>query len=108
MTHYIAQIDELLEKMFAIKSLVLPANRRFVERYLDSVWSFVTELTSGFRRAEWSHVLREKFHSHVARQEVEMRERLETVRYDIDAADTLLLVIGPGRIEKVSSNIVPT
>ncbi|KAI0757703.1 hypothetical protein C8Q80DRAFT_1091665 [Daedaleopsis nitida] len=100
MTHYVAEIDRLLEKMFAIKSSVLPANRRFVERYLDSVWSFVTELTSGFRRAEWNDTLQEKFQTYVSAEEANMRGQLETVRYDIDAADTLLLITGPGRIEK--------
>ena len=63
MTHYIVEIDRLLDNMFAIKSLVLPANRRFVERYLDSVWSLITELTTGFRRAEWNDAMREKFQS---------------------------------------------
>lgn len=101
MTHYAVQIDNLLEKMFAIKSLILPANRRFVEKYLDSVWSLVTELTTGFRRAEWSDALRERFQSYVLAEEEKMREQLEIVRYDIDAADTLLLITGPGRIEKV-------
>ena len=101
MTHYIVEIDRLLDNMFAIKSLVLPANRRFVERYLDSVWSLITELTNGFRRAEWNDAMREKFQSYVVEEENKMRERLETIRYDIDAADTLVLVTGPGRIEKV-------
>lgn len=101
MTHYIVEIDHLLDNMFAIKSLVLPANRRFVERYLDSVWSLITELTTGFRRAEWNDAMREKFQSYVVEEENKMRERLETIRYDIDAADTLVLVTGPGRIEKV-------
>ncbi|TBU41129.1 hypothetical protein BD309DRAFT_868889 [Dichomitus squalens] len=100
MTHYVVQIDHLLDKMFAVKSHVLPANRRFVERYLDSVWSLITELTTGFRRAEWNDAMRENFQSYVVDEENRMRERLETIRYDIDAADTLILVTGPGRIEK--------
>ncbi len=101
MTHYVVQIDHLLNKMFAVKSLVLPANRRFVERYLDSVWSLTTELTMGFRRAEWSNAMRDKFESYVVEEEDRMRKKLETIRYDIDGADTLTLVTGPGRIEKV-------
>ncbi|KAM5542294.1 hypothetical protein V8D89_004167 [Ganoderma adspersum] len=100
MTRYIVQIDQLLNKMFAVKSLILPANRRFVERYLDCVWSLITELTSGFRRAEWSDAMREKFESYVVEEEDRVRRKLETIRYDIDGADTLILVVGPGRIEK--------
>ena len=103
MSRYASQIDELLEKMFAVKSSVLPANRRSVERYLNSVWSLITELTTGFRRAEWTDTLRTKFESYVTEEEARMREKLETVRYDIDAADTLTLIAGPGRIEKVRS-----
>ena len=101
MTYYIVEIDTLLEKMFSLKSLVPPANRRFIEQYLHSTWSLITELTTGFRRAEWNDLMREKFQAYVSQQEKEMRGRLEKVRYDIDAADTLLLVTGPGRIEKV-------
>ena len=101
MTRYIVQIDQLLNKMFAVKSLVLPANRRFVERYLDAVWTLITELTLGFRRAEWSDTMREKFESYVVEEEDRVRKKLETIRYDIDGADTLILVVGPGRIEKV-------
>ena len=101
MTHYVVQIDHLLNKMFAVKSLVLPANRRFIERYLDSVWSLITELTMGFRRAEWSDMMRNKFESYVMEEEDRMRRKLEAIRYDIDGTDTLILVTGPGRIEKV-------
>ncbi|PIL29997.1 hypothetical protein GSI_07908 [Ganoderma sinense ZZ0214-1] len=100
MTHYVVQIDQLLNKMFSVKSLVLPANRRFIERYLDAIWSPITELTLGFRRAEWSEVMREKFERYVVEEEDRMREKLETIRYDIDGADMLTLVTGPGRIEK--------
>ncbi|RDX45005.1 hypothetical protein OH76DRAFT_1457767 [Lentinus brumalis] len=100
MTHYVSRIDDLLAKMFAIKSDVLPANRRFVDYYLDSVWSWITELTTGFRRAEWSDTMRDRFQSYVLEEEVKMRRKLELVRHDIDAADTLLLVIGTGRVEK--------
>ena len=108
MSRYAAQIDELLEKMFAVKALVLPANRRSVERYLSTSWSLIKELTAGFRRAEWTDTLHAKFSSYVADEEDRMRRRLETIRYDIDAADTLVLVTGPGRIEKVSGLCVDT
>ena len=101
MTQYIIQIDELLAKMFAIKTGVLPANRRFIDYYLDRVWSWVTELTSGFRRAEWTDVMRDRFQSYISEEETKMRLKLDLVRHDIDAADTLLLIIGTGRVEKV-------
>ncbi|KAI0668784.1 hypothetical protein C8Q78DRAFT_1081152 [Trametes maxima] len=100
MTDYAAKIDNILGKMFAVKSHVLPANRRSVDQYLDSVWSPITELTTGFRRAERNDVLEERFESYVTSEENRLRDALAGVRYDIDAADTLQLVTGPGRIEK--------
>lgn len=101
MTQYVIQIDDLLAKMFAVKAQVLPANRRFVDYYLDRVWSWVTELTTGFRRAEWSDAMRDRFQSYISEEEAKMRSKLALVRHDIDAADTLLLIIGTGRVEKV-------
>lgn len=103
MSRYAAQIDEVLEKMFAVKSRVLPANRRSVERYLNATWSPITELTAGFRRAEWTENLRTKFQGYVEDEERKMIAKLEAFRYDIDAADTLNLITGPGRIDKVGS-----
>ncbi|OSC97068.1 hypothetical protein PYCCODRAFT_1472108 [Trametes coccinea BRFM310] len=37
MTWYVVDIDHILDKMLAIRSHVLPANRRSVERYLDQL-----------------------------------------------------------------------
>ena len=49
--------------------------------------------------------LQERFKSYVEAEEEWLHEGLETVRYDINAMDTLLLVTGPGRIEKVRSAV---
>ena len=101
MTHYVIEIDRILDKMFAVKPHVLPANRRSVELYLDQIWSPITALTTGFRRADRNDVLEERFQSYVLAEEDRLRDALERVRYDIDAPDTLQLITGPGRIEKV-------
>ncbi|KAI0770883.1 hypothetical protein BD413DRAFT_613421 [Trametes elegans] len=100
MSRYASEIDHLLEKMFSVKSHILPANRRSVERYLDSVWSPITELTTAFRRVERYDTVAERFQSYVDAEETRLREELARMRYDIDAADTLQLITGPGRIEK--------
>ncbi|KAI0353281.1 hypothetical protein OH77DRAFT_1407600 [Trametes cingulata] len=100
MTHYATEIDQLLDKMFAVRRHVLPANRRSVEQYLDGVWSPITQLTTGFRRAERNDVVEERFRDYIVMEETRLRGALECVRYDIDAPDTLQLVTGPGRIEK--------
>ncbi|KAI1785192.1 hypothetical protein LXA43DRAFT_1100597 [Ganoderma leucocontextum] len=76
-TKYQGMITSICAKMFAIRSQVLPANRHAVDKYLQTVWKNISILGNS-----------------------RLREGLETVKYDIDAMDTLLLVTGPGRIEK--------
>ncbi|CDO69805.1 hypothetical protein BN946_scf184803.g3 [Trametes cinnabarina] len=95
MTRYVVEIDHLLDKMFAVKSHVLPANRRAVERYLDQVWSPITELTTAFRRAERNDVVEDRFRDYADAEEDRLREGLMGVKYDIDAADTLQLYLFP-------------
>ncbi|KAI0653783.1 hypothetical protein C8Q70DRAFT_1059002 [Cubamyces menziesii] len=100
MTHYVIEIDRILDKMFAVKPHVLPANRRSVELYLDQIWSPITALTTGFRRADRNDNLDDRFRDYASAEECRLRDALERVRYDIDAPDILQLVTGPGRIEK--------
>ncbi|KAH9855711.1 hypothetical protein C2E23DRAFT_723446 [Lenzites betulinus] len=100
MTRYTTEINDILDKMFAVKAHILPANRRFVEQYLDVVWSPITELTTGFRPIERNDVVEDRFRSYVDAEEKRLRDALEDIKYDIDAGDILQLVTGPGRIEK--------
>ena len=102
MSDYAAKIDIILAKMFSIKSEVLPANRSSVDKYLDTVWQLISELTTGLRRIPMDDVLFSKFESYIKWEEDRLHTNLKTVKYDIDAADTLELVRGPGRIEKVN------
>lgn len=101
-TYYRNKVVDLLGKMFAIQSLIHPANAQAVEKYLATVYRSVCTLTSSFVCANESDALKAHFQSYVDDEEKRLREGLETVRYDIDAIDTLTLVTGPGRIEKVS------
>lgn len=104
-TYYRNKIVDLLGKMFAVQSLIHPANAQAVENYLATVYKSVCTLTSSFVCANESDALEARFQSYVDEEEKRLREGLETVRYDIDAIDTLTLVTGPGRIEKVSTGI---
>ena len=101
MSDYAGKIDVLLAKMFALKPLVLPANRNAMERYLWVVWTCVTMLTNAFRRVDIDETLLSKFDDYTKSEESRLLKNLETVKYDIDARDTLELIRGPGRIEKV-------
>ncbi|TFK85020.1 hypothetical protein K466DRAFT_647032 [Polyporus arcularius HHB13444] len=99
-TIYRDKINDLFAKMFALKGDVHPAVRNSVDTYLHTVWTGISELTSSIDPYYAPESLREKFQSYVDDEESRLREGLEAVRYDIDAMDTLVLVTGPGRIEK--------
>ncbi|KAJ7248435.1 hypothetical protein C8J57DRAFT_1358239 [Mycena rebaudengoi] len=99
---YKTKIRELIAKMFAIMTNVLPANRATANEYLDLVYRGVTSLESSIAPCFITDSLQEKFRSYVEAEEARLRDNLKDVRYDIDARDTLALVIGPGRIERVS------
>ncbi len=87
--------------MFALKEFIHPAVRSSVDTYLHTVWTGISELTTAIDAYHPPEALRDKFQSYIDDEEHRLREGLETVRYDIDAMDTLVLVTGPGRIEKV-------
>ncbi|KAI1783152.1 hypothetical protein LXA43DRAFT_1187180 [Ganoderma leucocontextum] len=99
-TKYRDMIVNICAKMFSIRPYIHPANRNAVDKYLQTVWQRISTLTLSFVNANQPDSLQERFKSYVDAQEQRLREGLETVRYDIDAMDTLLLVTGPGRIEK--------
>ena len=101
MTIYANKIRELIAKMFALRTLVLPANRTAVNTYLESIYRDVTSLESGVQPCYVNEALQEKFSSYVEAEEARLRGNLEAVEYDIDAANTLALVTGEGRIERV-------
>ena len=105
-TKYRDMIANICAKMFAIRPYIHPANRHAVDKYLQTVWHKITTLTLSFVNANQPDSLQERFRSYVEAEEKRLREGLETVRYDIDAMDTLLLVTGPGRIEKVVGGLV--
>ena len=102
-TIYRDKINHLFAKMFSLKSHIHPAVRSSVDTYLHTVWTGISELTLSLEPYYPPEGLREKFQSYIDDEEQRLREGLEAVRYDIDAMDTLVLVTGPGRVEKVST-----
>ncbi len=106
-TKYRDMIATLCAKMFAVRSQVHPANQHAIDRYLKTVWKNVSTLCNSVVRTDQAESLQERFKSYVEAEEQRLREGLETIKYDIDAMDTLLLVTGPGRIEKVSRTLSP-
>ncbi|KAJ7481705.1 hypothetical protein FB451DRAFT_135256 [Mycena latifolia] len=100
MSIYATKIRELIAKMFAVRTLVLPANRTAVNSYLETIYNGVTSLESGLAPCYVNEALQEKFSSFVEAEEARLRGNLEAVDYDLDAANTLSLVTGQGRIER--------
>ena len=101
-TYYADKIVQLFAKMSAIRPSILSANQGAVQDYLQTVWKSVCTITSSFVRTYQPDSLQQRFASYVEAEECRLRDGLKTVRYDIDAMDTLSLITGPGRIEKVS------
>ncbi|KAJ7167639.1 hypothetical protein C8R46DRAFT_1093665 [Mycena filopes] len=100
MTRYAVKSRELLAKMFALRLNVLPANRAPVNKYLESVYQSVTTLLSGLNPCYVNESLQEKFNDYVLAEEARLRGNLEAIAFDIDAINTLSLVVGQGRIER--------
>ncbi|OSD01341.1 hypothetical protein PYCCODRAFT_541681 [Trametes coccinea BRFM310] len=99
-THYRDEIVYTLAKMFSMRPRILDANIHAVQKYFETVYQRVCNLTSSFVTEYQSDALKARFQSYVDAEEQRLREGLETVHYDIDAIDTIALITGPGRIEK--------
>ena len=84
----------------------LPVNRSGVEYYLQKVWRVGFELCVPLTRRKYLRFLpdwlEEKFSDYVLHEEGRIRKNLEDVKYDLDALETVYIVAGPGRIEKVN------
>lgn len=100
------EIEDLYAQMVLLKKEVriqMPCNTRYVNDYIEGTWQHVTALTSAIERydapAPW---LEEKFADYAKSQEKLLEERLEIIKYSIDALDTVLSVVLRGtRIEEV-------
>jgi len=87
--------------MQGVRTTVLPPNREAVDKYCDFVWNAVhtltvpaTSLSSGLDSAE-------KFKLHLEAEEARLDKNLRAVDYVIDGIDTLTLLTGGCRIERV-------
>jgi hypothetical protein len=87
--------------MFSIRDELLPENRYWADYYLRNVWPVAFKLTKGFRPANIPEHIEAKFQSFADLEEERIKQNLDGIRFDIDALDTVYVVAGPGRIEKV-------
>ena len=88
--------------MHSVRRSVLPENRFWVDYYLGKVWQRAAQLCHSLALlGELPPWLEDKFKAYVDCEEKRIKDNLSSVRYDIDALDTVYIVAGPGRIEKV-------
>lgn len=104
MIDYAGKIDAILAKMDGISKEILPANRSSVDTYASLVWDSVEALTVTLKD-EYSWINQDKFATYIQSEEDRLKERLKGVDYIIDGKDTLSLIAGVGRPERVSVSI---
>ena len=87
--------------MFAILPNIHKDNVNSINDYLQSIYPGIVTLQMSVTPCSISEGLQAKFKSYVEAEESRLKESLEQVEYHIDAMDTLTLITGPGRIERV-------
>jgi hypothetical protein len=102
---YARKIEDLFAKMEGVRSVVLPPNREVVDRYFSWVWSAVHTLTAAVLSQNSSQNSgpdnSKRFNSYLEAEEARLENNLRAVDYVIDGIDTIPLITGVGRIEKV-------
>ncbi len=102
---YARKIEELFAKMEGVRSVVLPPNRGVIDAYFGYVWQAVHTLTASVTsqtssQSSGSDDLK-TFKSYLEAEQARLGNNLRAVDYIIDGVDTIPLIAGVGRIEKV-------
>jgi len=100
---YAQKIEDLFAKMEGIRAEVLPPNREGVDYYFIVIWKRVHRLTDAAPSPLYLSFDPEKFRSYLEAEEIRLSANLKAVNYIIDGTDTLSLITGEGRIEKVGT-----
>jgi hypothetical protein len=98
---YAHKIEDLLAKMDGVRTEVLPLNFEAIVNYFSSVWEYLHTLTAPVLSLQPSQDDPDKFKSYIEAEEARLENNLRAVDYIIDGTDTLTLITGVGRIEKV-------
>lgn len=105
---YAFKIQTLRVQMTRISVDVLHCNRARVDKYLASgslcvVDYLLRSLLSSWDPSDDDPSLMIHFEDYVEAEEQRLQKNLQEFRWDIDASNILLLIIGSGRIERVRS-----
>jgi hypothetical protein len=98
---YSRKIEHLFAKMEGVRSMVLPPNRVAIDRYFAYVWEAVHTLTAAVLSQYSRPDDPTRYKSYLKAEEARLGNNLRAVDYVIDGIDTLPLIAGMGRIEKV-------
>jgi hypothetical protein len=84
---------------------VLPPNQKFFDNYFTFAWKLVHTLTAAVTplEPELGTSNLERFKSYLEAEETRLSASLKAMNYNIDGTDTLTLITGAGRIEKVGT-----
>ena len=102
---YAQKLEDLFAKMEGVRSVVLPPNREVIDGYFGYVWRAVHTLTASVLSQSSSQSSEsddpKTFKSYLETEEARLGNNLRAVDYIIDGIDTIPLIAGVGRIEKV-------
>jgi hypothetical protein len=87
--------------MEGVRSEVLPLNLQAIIKYFTFVWEPVHTLIAAVLLLQPSQDDPDKFKSYIESEEARLGNNLRAVDYIIDGTDTLTLITGVGRVEKV-------
>lgn len=104
--YYYDRILALLSKMAVVSEKVLDSNRALVDRFMGCAPLRVIEaVLAGIRSSHENDCLDEelfaRFKRHVDSEEAKMEKTLQILKYCLDAPNTVAMVLGSGRPEKV-------
>jgi hypothetical protein len=98
---YAWKIEDLFAKMEGVRATVLPLNREAVDTYFLNAWRAVHPLIAAVSSQYSDLDDPEKFKLYLKSEETRLERKLQTFNYVIDGIDTVTLITGKGRIEKV-------
>jgi len=103
---YKRKISTLVGKMFSLLPRVRAENKAEITSYLLEMNEYIMTIVDAVNDAADDPMLRSRFQNYVESEEERLRSNLEAIKYDIDATETVPLITGPGRIEKVRITVI--
>src|SRR5215813_7499114 len=98
---YQMKLRALLGKMFALIPSLRKENLPAANDYLKGIYLYSATLYNSVNFCYVNPGLQIRFKAYVQMEEERLRKNLEAFKYDIDEADTLSLIVGQERLEKV-------